>query len=181
MRAQSVSQSLKIESRASYRCKQELVARSNGGVERHRTAQMRAEAEWTVSGYFDSCESTETSGGSHCLSTDGPFAPKVRRNLLRWQHRSTLSIRRAIVCSQATCRALGQAQKLPSCMAEALVTVGACVHKVCLSHSRLSLVRAADASSSWLREERDMSRDTGRRGHEPRLARLAQDISRVTD
>ena len=55
---------LRIEPRASFRCKQELVARSNGGVERHRTAQMRAEADWTVSGYFDSCGSTETSGES---------------------------------------------------------------------------------------------------------------------
>ena len=55
----------KIEPRASFRCKQELVARSNGGVERHRTAQMRAEADWTVSGYFDSCGSTETSGEPH--------------------------------------------------------------------------------------------------------------------
>ena len=65
------------------------------------------------------------------------------------QNRAVSSRLCAIVRLQATCRALGQAEKLPSCMAEALVTVGACVHKVCLSHSRLSLVRAADTRRSW--------------------------------
>ena len=67
-------------------------------------------------------------------------------------------------------------------MADALVTVGACVHKAvsALSRSRLSLVRAAGTSRSWLREEREVSRDTGRPGRVPKLARLPRGISGIT-
>ena len=50
------------------------------------------------------------------------------------------------------------------------MAVGACVRKVCLSHSRLSLVPAAAARSCHKRVEREVLRDTGRHGCVLRMA-----------
>ena len=61
------------------------------------------------------------------------------------------------------------------------MAVGACVRKVCLSHSRLSLVPAAAARSCHKRVEREVLRDTGRHGCVLRMARLPRGISRMAD
>ena len=82
-----------------------------------------------------------------CVTVKSQVSSSNGNNARLPQNRAVSSRLCAIVRLQATCRALGQAEKLPSCMAEALVAVGACVRKVCLSHSRLSLVPAAAARS----------------------------------